>query len=82
MPEKLMIQYRVTIPFTGFLFKLETESSAIILPAGAILYYLPISNRKPLLGMARVLWQGREYSIFEKDLREKCEATVDMRRSV
>jgi hypothetical protein len=78
----LSIQYRVKVPFTGFLFKLETESSSIVLPSGAILYYLPISNRKPLLGMARVLWQGREYSIFEKELREKCETSVDLRRSV
>ena len=81
MPETLMIQYRVRVPFTGFLFKLETESSAIVLPSGAILKYLPISNRKPLLGMARVLWQGREYSIFERDLREKCETSVDVGRS-
>jgi len=73
-----MIQYRVKVPFTGFLFKLETESSSIVLPSGAILYYLPISNRKPLLGMARVLWRGREYSIFEKDLRERCETTFDL----
>ena len=72
MPERLMIQYRVKVPFTGFLFKLETESSSIILPSGAILHYLPISNRKLLLGMVRVLWQGREYSIFAKDLHEKC----------
>ena len=77
-----MIQYRVKVPFTGFLFKLETESSSIVLPSGATLYYLPVSNRKPLLGMVRVLWQGREYSIFEKDLREKCEASVDMRPSI
>jgi hypothetical protein len=77
-----MIQYRVKVPFTGFLFKLETESSAIVLPNGAVLYYLPISNRKPLLGMRRVLWQGREYSIFEKDLHEKCEASVAVRPSL
>jgi hypothetical protein len=82
MPERLMIQYRVKVPFTGFLFKLETESSSIVLPSGAILNYLPISNRKPLLGMARVLWQGREYSIFERDLREKCETNGDLHRSV
>jgi hypothetical protein len=81
MSERLMIQYRVKVPFTGFLFKLETESSSIILPSGAILYYLPISNRKPLLGMRRVLWQGREYSIFEKDLLEKCVANVAERHS-
>jgi len=82
MPDKLMIQYRVKAPFTGFLFKLETESSSIVIPSGAILYYLPVSNRKPLLGMARVLWQGREYSIFEKDLREKCESSMGLGRSV
>ena len=82
MPERLMIQYRVKVPFTGFLFKLETESSSIILPSGAILHYLPISNRRPLLGMARVLWQGREYSIFEKDLRERCEPSINVSRSV
>jgi len=29
-----------------------------------------------LLGMRRVLSQGREYSIFEKDLHEKCVANV------
>ena len=80
--ERRTMRYRVTVPFTGFLSRLETESSSIILPTGAMLHYLPISNHKPLLGMVRVLWQGREYSIFAKDLHEKCERHVDLGRSL
>jgi hypothetical protein len=73
MAETLAIQYRVRVPFTGFLAKMETESSSVMLPTGATLEYLPISNRKPLLGMAYVIWQGREYTVFEKHLHERCE---------
>ena len=80
MPETLVIQYRVRVPFTGFLAKLETESSSVMLPMGATLDYLPISNRKPLLGMAYVIWQGREYSVFERDLHERCER-VELRHA-
>ena len=64
--------YRVKIPMTGFLSTFETESSSMLFPAGSILS--AVSGRSgALLGMARVLWQGREYSVFQRDLSQKCE---------
>lgn len=64
--------YRVKLPITGFLSTFETESSSVLFPAGSML--TAVSGRGgALLGMARVLWQGREYSVFQRDLSQKCE---------
>jgi len=66
------VTYRVNVPLTGFLSTFETESSSVLFPAGSIL--TAVSGRNgALLGMARVLWQGREYSVFQRDLSQKCE---------
>jgi hypothetical protein len=74
MSEGLATQYRVKAPFTtGYLSRMETSSSTIILRAGALLECVPTTEHKPLLGMVQVLWQGCEYSIFERDLQEKRE---------
>ena len=73
MPERSAAQYRVKSPFTtGYLSRIETTSSAIILRAGELLEYVPTENR-PTFGMVRIRWHGREYSIFEKDFQERCE---------
>ncbi|GEM_PF-5731487 len=64
--------YRVKIPMTGFLSTFETESSSVLFPAGSMLAGVP-GRKGALLGMARVLWQGREYSVFQRDLAQKCE---------
>lgn len=64
--------YRVKIPMSGFLSTFETESSSMLFPAGSILTSVRGRNGA-LLGMARVLWQGREYSVFQQDLSQKCE---------
>jgi hypothetical protein len=71
-PPMTRVTYRVNIPMTGFLATFETESSSVLFPAGSVL--TAVSGRNgALLGMARVLWQGREYSVFQRDLAQKCE---------
>jgi hypothetical protein len=67
------MQYRVKTPFSGYLFRLETSSSAVTFPVGTLLALLPGGRKAALLGMALVIWQGRKYSIFERDLGDKCE---------
>jgi hypothetical protein len=50
----------------------DTTSPRVIIPVGAILGCLP---RAPdtLLGMTHIVWRGRKYSVFDKDLQERCE---------
>jgi hypothetical protein len=63
----------VTSPLTGFMSQSETTSKVTI-PAGAILGYLPRAS-ETLLGMSQVVWRGRKYSVFDRDLQERCERT-------
>lgn len=72
MDSRQKAMYRVKVPITGFLSTFETESSSVLFPAGSLLAGVPGRNGA-LLGMARVRWQGREYSVFQRDLTQKCE---------
>jgi hypothetical protein len=67
-----MPKYRVRTPFSAFLARRESESTAVTLPLGAELSLLT-RRREALLGMVDVAWNGREYAIFERDLQQKCE---------
>jgi hypothetical protein len=50
----------------------ETTPSRVMIPIGAILGYLPRAS-ETLLGMSQIVWRGRKYSVFDKDLQERCE---------
>jgi hypothetical protein len=65
-------RYCVKIPFRGFLSKFETTSWGVTFPAGETLQRRAVHSGA-LLGMAHVIWQGREYSVFERDLSQNCE---------
>jgi len=65
-------RYCVKTPFRGFLSKFETTSWSVTFPEGATLQRRA-AHSGALLGMAHVIWQGREYSVFEKELSRNCE---------
>lgn len=73
MPSQI-VRYRVKTPLTGFMSQYETTISRVMIPIGAILGYLPRAS-KTLLGMSQIVWRGRKYSVFDKDLQERCERT-------
>jgi hypothetical protein len=68
----MISRYRVVAPIRAILDKLDGERVPVTLPAGAVLCEssLPAST---LLGMVGVVWAGRHYSIYPKDLYKKAE---------
>ena len=64
-----MGKYRLVSPISAIL---DIRGDTVTLPAGAVL-----SESQPhsttLLGMVGVLWNGRHYSVYPRDLLEKAE---------
>lgn len=71
MPQQAL-QYRVRVPITGFLVPFDATSSSVTFPAGTILTGLYRSSAM-LLGMSLVVWQGRKYTVFSRDLQQRCQ---------
>jgi hypothetical protein len=64
--------YRVMAPIQALLDKREAEGVSVTLPVGAVLYESS-HHSSTLFGMVGVVWEGRHYSIYPKDLFAKTE---------
>jgi hypothetical protein len=81
---KAVVGYRVKIPFVGFRYQPETHASGTRkarFPRGAVLNGPSLADNFYELATVEVIWKSLEYSVFEKDLLEKCEGSPDRRRS-
>jgi hypothetical protein len=70
LPRRI-VRYRVKAPVTGFLVPFDATSSSVTFPIGTLLGGLARSS-DTLLGMSLVLWQGRKYSVFDRELQHRC----------
>ena len=67
-----MAKYRLKVAISAILDRPGGQKASITLPAGAVLY----ESSQPsstLFGMVGVLWEGRHYSVYLKDLLKKAE---------
>jgi hypothetical protein len=76
IPEKnrgaLLAKYRLKVPISAILDRSGGQKVYVTLPTGAVLY----ESSQPsstLFGMLGVLWEGRHYSVYLKDLLKKAE---------
>jgi hypothetical protein len=65
-------RYRVTSSVRAILDKPAGGRVSVTLPVGAVLYDSS-PHSSTLFGMVGVVWGGRHYSIYPKDLHKKTE---------
>jgi len=68
----MISRYRVMSPIRAILDKLNGEKVPITLPGGAVLYESSLVS-PTLFGMVGVVWAGRHYSVYPKDLYNKAQ---------
>lgn len=68
----MISRYRVTTPIRAILDKLDGEKVPVTLPRDAVLYESSLVS-PTLFGMVGVVWAGRHYSVYPKDLYKKAE---------
>jgi hypothetical protein len=66
-----MSRYNVKAPIRGFFLSRSGRSRLVAMPVSAMLTHLP-DTVEPSRGTTSVRWEGREYSILEADLYQKC----------
>ena len=67
-----MSRYRLKAPIRAMLDKPGGQRVSVTLPAGAVLYESS-QRSSTLFGMVGVLWEGRHYSVYPKELFKKAE---------
>lgn len=64
-------RYNVKAPIHGVFLGRSGRSRLVAMPVSAMLTHLP-DTVEPSRGTTSVSWEGREYSILEADLYQKC----------
>jgi hypothetical protein len=67
-----MEKYRLKVPISAIVDRTGGQKVSVTLPASAVLYESTQSS-STLFGMVGVLWEGRHYSVYLKDLLKKAE---------
>ena len=68
------MQYRVQARTVAVLQLSGGRHIPATLPVGAVITSANLpTGSEVYFGMTRILWEGREYMIFQNDLHQKCE---------
>jgi hypothetical protein len=68
------VQYRVQARTVAVLQLSGGRHIPATLPVGAVITSANLpTGSEVYFGMTRILWEGREYMIFQNDLHQKCE---------
>jgi hypothetical protein len=68
----MISRYRITVPIRAVLDSGVGQKASIMLPAGAVLYETS-QHSTTLSGMVAVVWGGRHYFVYPKDLSTRAE---------